>query len=543
MTTLAGIGVIAGLVLLARGLSGYRSLVRVGDTSTSTIASLAAGEVRVSGIVEPAELTLVSLLQSVPCVYYHATVGSDQRSPWPMGDGYEEEQSIGFRIRDATGSLRVFPRGARFDAPVRFEGETDLSGDEPAGLAIRQGGSTGPAEIDEAVAVARAADRDRSGESPATRRASAACGGRRSYREARLEPGDAVTIVGRALPFSDLADPAWADVGGGSDPLIDDPEIAADLAEARAAGHPRRRSRPTAWGNAAIPGFGIGRPVVAPVIDPAANALPLADAEAAARAERTFRIAPETLVLAASDEVPLLIAHGIPGVVVGRGQGRFLVGLLGAVLAIASAMVVALSLGGGLGIVSAPEGCGRRSRSCCSSAIGAFHRANELQRCRGTPAADRQGVVEHRRRPQAAPRSAAEPRRRGPRPDGLRTGRPDRGDRGARGLLPDRADPRPGRRSPKRPPRPSARCSRSSSATRTSSRPRTSLDLQDEIERLEAMIADRRELYNDQVYRYNTRIAQVPALVLAPLFGWRPREFFAADAAELERPDVVLPAG
>ena len=55
------------------------------------------------------------------------------------------------------------------------------------------------------------------------------------------------------------------------------------------------------------------------------------------------------------------------------------------------------------------------------------------------------------------------------------------------------------------------------------------LALQDEIERLEAMIADRRELYNDQVYRYNTRIAQVPGVLLAPLFGWRPRPFFAAE--------------
>ena len=78
VTTFASFGVIAGLILLARGLSGYRSLVRVGDISTSTIASLAAGEVRVSGIVEPAELTLVSLLQSVPCVYYSSTVGRDQ---------------------------------------------------------------------------------------------------------------------------------------------------------------------------------------------------------------------------------------------------------------------------------------------------------------------------------------------------------------------------------------------------------------------------------------------------------------------------------
>src|SRR6478609_3613637 len=57
-------------------------------------------------------------------------------------------------------------------------------------------------------------------------------------------------------------------------------------------------------------------------------------------------------------------------------------------------------------------------------------------------------------------------------------------------------------------------------------------DLQEEIERLEAMIADRRELYNDQVYRYNTRIGQLPGALLAPLFGWRPREFFAAEPGE-----------
>jgi LemA protein len=67
-------------------------------------------------------------------------------------------------------------------------------------------------------------------------------------------------------------------------------------------------------------------------------------------------------------------------------------------------------------------------------------------------------------------------------------------------------------------------------------------DLQDEIERLEAMIADRRELYNDQVYRHNTRIAQVPAVFLALLFGWRERAFFAADPAETIAPDTRLRA-
>lgn len=69
---------------------------------------------------------------------------------------------------------------------------------------------------------------------------------------------------------------------------------------------------------------------------------------------------------------------------------------------------------------------------------------------------------------------------------------------------------------------------------------RNVLDLQDEIERLEDVIADRRELYNDQVYRYNTRIATVPTNWFAGLFGWRSRPFFDAEEAAEARPDVSL---
>ncbi len=87
----------------------------------------------------------------------------------------------------------------------------------------------------------------------------------------------------------------------------------------------------------------------APHLDPGANQPPLASSSDAEQAERTFDIAPETLVLAASRDVPLLIAFGSPGVVVARGQRAFLTGLLGAVLAIASAMVFAINLDGGFG--------------------------------------------------------------------------------------------------------------------------------------------------------------------------------------------------
>ena len=64
--------------------------------------------------------------------------------------------------------------------------------------------------------------------------------------------------------------------------------------------------------------------------------------------------------------------------------------------------------------------------------------------------------------------------------------------------------------------------------------------LQGEIERLEQQIADRRELYNDQVYRYNATIAQAPAVVLARLLGWMPRAFFDAEPAADQRPSVEL---
>lgn len=342
-------GVLAGLALVIRGLGGYRSALQVADTSTSTISSAAAGEVRISGVIEPAELTLVSLLQSVPCVYYRASIRSGGDASIP-DNAYREERSVGFSVRDSTGTLRVFPRDARVDAPLRFDEDTGLAGDDPPGLAIRTGASTRTAEIDRTAAIAELLtvhDPTTSISSPAWRGLSGS-GGPREYREARLEPGDAVTIVGRALPFRDLDDPAGADLGMAGGEFEADPEVAADMAEARASGA-LLDDPDGAWGNAAIPGFGIGRPVTTPDIDPAANPLPLATPEAAAVAERRFEIAPDSLVLAASDDVPLMIAYGTPTAVVGRSQARFAVGLLGAVLAIASALVLALALSGGVG--------------------------------------------------------------------------------------------------------------------------------------------------------------------------------------------------
>jgi hypothetical protein len=341
---LTGGGVIAGLALLVRGMGGYGTATRIGDTATSTITALAAGEVRVSGVVEPAEVTLVSLLQSTTCVHYRAVIEIADRSS--MADKLIEERAVGFRVRDPSGTIRVFPRGARIDSPLRFDGDTGMLGDEPMGLAIRVGDVFQGSEDDQAAAAELLRVRVPGGSGAALFSGRT---GRRQYKEYRLEPGDAVTIVGRALPFGDLDDPTEADMGTGTDVALGgDPEIAADLDEARAAGV-LKTDPEDAWGNAAIPGFGIGRPVRAPEIDPAATPLPIATAEEAARATRAFEIGPQTLVLAASTEVPLLIAYGSPSAAVDRERGRFRVGLLGAILAVASAMGFAIMLSGGLG--------------------------------------------------------------------------------------------------------------------------------------------------------------------------------------------------
>lgn len=333
---LAVLGLLAGLFLLVRGMGSYRTATRVGDTSTSAIATMAAGEVRISGVIEAAEVTLVSPLQSRPCVYYRASIDTTEDLPDHPTD-YDEERAIGFRVRDDSGDVRVFPHGARIEAPITFDERTGSFGETPAGLDLRTGGPIAAAEPDHAAAIDALLTVRVSARPPSDRST-------RRYRESRLAPGDLVTVLGRAMPFSDLSDPAEADIAIGHALADDDPEVAANIAEARAAG--MLVDPDEAWGNAAIPGFGIGRPVSAPALDPDAAIPALAPAEDVTHNQRTFTIAPETLVIAAAPGVPLLIAHGAPAHVETRFQDRFILGLLGGVLAIGSAIVLAVQLTG-----------------------------------------------------------------------------------------------------------------------------------------------------------------------------------------------------
>jgi hypothetical protein len=170
---------------------------------------------------------------------------------------------------------------------------------------------------------------------------------RSHYREARIEPGDVVTVMGRVVPFADLEDPASANLADGTGLDSADPEIAADLAEAREAGV-LAATPEEAWGNAAIEGFGIGKPVRSPELDPAATPPPPPDPTLAARARAAFEIAPDALILATSEEVPILVSLGAPTQVAARADRQFILGLVGGALSIVCAMAAAWALQGGL---------------------------------------------------------------------------------------------------------------------------------------------------------------------------------------------------
>lgn len=345
VAALAAAGVAAGLFLLWRGFGGYRTAGRITDIATSRIASIAAGEVRLTGVVEPAEMLLASTLQSASCVYYRSTV--KDTSGDTDSTVHDEVRAVGFRVRDESGDLRVFPRNARWDVPPRFEAKSSHADGPAAGLRVRAGAPYQLAEPDREALIADLLTPDRPLDAGSPLYGSSGQADRH-YAEARIEPGDTVTIVGRALPFGQLADPSEADVAGGEALPATDSEVAMDIAEAREAGI-LVGDPALAWGNAAIPGFGIGAPVRPPVLDPAATAPALAPAEEKARISRTFDIEPEQLVVASGADMPLLIAFGAPAIAAARHRDTFLVGLLGVVLSIGSAIVLAIALTSGGG--------------------------------------------------------------------------------------------------------------------------------------------------------------------------------------------------
>ena len=64
------------------------------------------------------------------------------------------------------------------------------------------------------------------------------------------------------------------------------------------------------------------------------------------------------------------------------------------------------------------------------------------------------------------------------------------------------------------------------------------LQLQNELSATEDKIAAARRYYNATVLRFNNSIQTFPAVILAGIFGFVKREFFAAEAGDRELPEV-----
>ena len=556
-----------------RGLVGYRAAIRLGDIGTSRIATLAAGEVRISGTVLPAEVTLVSPLQSARCVWYRSRVSSGRDD-----DERSEERGVGFRVRDASGTIRVFPRDAVVEAPDAFSARAGLFGEDPPGLRLRSGGLFGPGDDtdrDAAIAALLTVHRPEP-VSPLLRGRGHAGGAgpggfdaerdRARYREARLEPGDVVTVVGTAQPFGHLADPGGADrLDRVADPMVglDDPVVAATIAEARAAGllvppeeawerrDPRLRDRAA------------GAP---PELDPAARPLPLASLEQ--RAE-TARTSTSSRTSSSSPPRPTIRSSSRRGRRPSLGHGRWIVSSSGSGARRLRSRRRSSSRSGSRRSSAreapfdwrntAPIGDdGRtvtRPGSPCMSPIALaalFAGALVALLAAWLAIVTYNAVVALRERADKAWANVdvALKQRHDTLPNLVRAVRGVMAFE--RSVLEDVARLRSAYSDRDPIPRQAATSVATSAAVgrllavverypelRAAANVQS---LQAEVARLESLIADRRELYNDAVYRYNTRIQQLPAALLVPLAGWQEREFFEADEGSTATPDLELSA-
>lgn len=348
---LVSLGFVVGLGIFVRGLMSYRQGARLGSIATSSTLGMAAGEVRLTGTVEALGITLVSPLQSTPAVWYRSRIVESGRNEIEV---FREERSVEFALRDRTGFVRVIPREARWEIPTTFHESTDLMGDPPPALDRRVGPSSAVApDDDREAAVARlltvqpipTADPGDPGDTgDAGIPVLGTISGGRRYEESRLEPGQVITVVGFALPFGALPGQPDAETVFDS-PASLDPTLAAELAEARAAGQ-LASSAQEAWGNAAIPGFGIGQPTETPVLDADARPLPMADAAQVVRAERLFEIPADELVVSSAPGTGLMVCLGRPEEVTAAHDRSFLVGMGGAAVATLSVLALALMIRG-----------------------------------------------------------------------------------------------------------------------------------------------------------------------------------------------------
>jgi hypothetical protein len=257
--------------------------------------------------------------------------------------------------------MRVVPRATRWEIGTAFDERTSVVGAEPPGLARRTGASYAPfqeKDVPEMTELERRAaaqalltvqrpagggvDPERSSDPDGFGLSVVEQGGRR-YREARLEPGETVTIIGQAWPWAEVRELLLAWNPGDNV----ETDMAADLSAAREMGL-LAASPEEAWGNAAIPGFGIGAPTAQPRLDPRAHQPSVPDAASHEAALAKYHIPDEEMVLSRGLRGGMAVYLGTPQAATAHHDYAFWLGLVGAVMAVLCALLLGVLVTGTL---------------------------------------------------------------------------------------------------------------------------------------------------------------------------------------------------
>ena len=188
-----------GRAVAARSRAGrYRTATRLGDTSTSTVASMAAGEVRIAGVVEPAEVTLISALQSEPCVYYRAAVRTPDAMSLPgmaTDDAEVDERAVGLPGARRLGQRPRLPARCTLGcpSPARHEGRR-----RARRIGHRAAAAAGPARSRGSAATTPARSRPCSRSDPPASRCTRSCARATGARAIGTTPRTASPLATRS---------------------------------------------------------------------------------------------------------------------------------------------------------------------------------------------------------------------------------------------------------------------------------------------------------------------------------------------------------
>lgn len=114
----ASVALAAGPWFFHRGFRTLRARRLITDTPTAYIRSMAMGLVELNGMVEPRSQVFAPF-SGKPCAYWQVDIAARHRRGWTVI--HRNHSGNPFYLRDATGVVMVYPRGAELRIPFGTE--------------------------------------------------------------------------------------------------------------------------------------------------------------------------------------------------------------------------------------------------------------------------------------------------------------------------------------------------------------------------------------------------------------------------------------